>query len=133
MPRVIGLIIACFLGLCGSVWAEDYTITFSSNSDQEAILLALIHDECASLLSSSQAIPGYCSQNAPPDDQSCTCTPSNAQKRNFLASHYLAAGFVKDRNALYRSQGAEIGRLFPTLGKAERDACSTAAGLPLLP
>jgi hypothetical protein len=130
---------ALMLMLLGSVPASaqfepsSYEISFSSNTTQESILRVLIHQECARLLSASQPIMGYCTQNPPPDDGQCTCTPSVAQKRSFIVQRYLVGGFTTDRDRVYRQHGSELGRLYPQLDKATRDVIDAAAGLTPLP
>ena len=128
------LVLALLASPAFAQWdATDYTISFSSNTDQEAVLRILIHQECARLISSDQPIQAYCTQNPAPDDGNCTCTPTATQKRAFISQRYLVGGFSTDRRNIYLSRGRDLGRLYPSLSKAQRDAMDTAAGKELLP
>jgi hypothetical protein len=121
----------CVLFIGTALAQDSYTISFSSTATEEAVLSILYTDACATALASNQTLPGGCVESPPGQ---CLCTPSNAQKRNFLAVHYLKDGFEADRRAIYVSRGALYRERYPTMSKADRDICDTAAGFtPLLP
>ncbi len=121
------------MGLCGMATAQDtYDMPpFTTTADEEATILILYTANCMSQLASNNPLPGGCVESPPGQ---CVCTPSNAQKRNFMSVHYLKDGFTKDRKALYETRGAEYRNCYPLLGKVDRDYCDSACGFfPLLP
>lgn len=131
------LLIAMLL-LCGvlvgvSAAQDTYTLNFSTNATQEAVLSKLIHNECARRLSVTETIQTYCTQNAAPNETTCTCTPSTAEKAAFMLQTYMTPGFTQDRQALYRTRAFEYQAQYPSWTKTQRDAVDTAAGKPLLP
>lgn len=72
---MLGMLLICGVLVSMRTAQDAYTLTFNSNTTQEAVLSVLIHNECARRLSVAEAIQTYCTQNAPPNESSCTGTP----------------------------------------------------------
>lgn len=110
-----------------------YTITFTSNVDQEADLRELIYQECNRLVSSAEPVQPYCTTDVPhPNATRClVCEPNVTQKTNFLRQHYLARGFNEDRRRLARHRWETVGNRYrnPSTPQTIRDQIDALLGL----
>lgn len=112
--------------------AEDIVVTISPSAEQEGVFGILINRECARLLASGEATPGFCTINSPAPGQ-CTCTPNQTQKAAAIRKLYVDDQFRADRQQLYRDYAEELARWYVSAPKAARDVCDAQVPRPGLP